>query len=157
MRARFCYGFFESSPFAPPHFADHSERVRDFERVAATYFGGASRLTLGVALNELGLVPFSHTRTEIEVARAHNALIATHMACVWQMPSGFDEIADAGLLGPDMVHIHCNTLSDEQWRRLADAGCKCRSRSRPGPTWAWAGRSFRSAPSSAWSRRCPAT
>ncbi|TMR40628.1 amidohydrolase family protein [Actinomadura geliboluensis] len=124
VRARFCYGFFESSPFAPPHFADHTERVRDFERIAATYFSGAGRVTLGVALNELGLVPFSHTRTEIEVARAHGALVATHMACVWQMPSGFDEIADAGLLGPDMVHIHCNTLRDDQWRRLADAGSK---------------------------------
>ncbi|GHF83473.1 cytosine/adenosine deaminase-related metal-dependent hydrolase [Amycolatopsis bartoniae] len=124
VRAKFCYGFFESSPYAPPHFADHAARVRDFERIAGTYFSGDGLVTLGVALNELGLVPFSNTRTEIELARAHDALIATHMACVWQMPSGFDEIARAGLLGPDQVHIHCNALTDDQWRQLADAGAK---------------------------------
>lgn len=124
IRARFSYGFFDSSPMAPAYFADHASRVKDFERVASTYFSGPGRLSLGVALTEMGLVPFGASRREIEVAREHDALIATHMACVWQMPSGFDEIADAGLLGPDMVHIHCNTLTDEQWRRLADSGGK---------------------------------
>lgn len=124
IRAKFCYGFFESSPMAPPHFEDHGARLKDFERIASTYFSGDGKVTLGVALTELGLVPFADTRREIAIAREHEALIATHMACVWQMPSGFDEIANAGLLGPDQVHIHCNTLTDEQWRRLADAGSK---------------------------------
>lgn len=124
VRARFCYGFFESSPYAPAHFTSHAERVKDFERIAAAYFGSDGLVTLGVALTEPGLVPFSATRAEIELARAHEALIATHMACVWHMPSGFDEIARAGLLGPDQVHIHCNALTDDQWRQLADSGAK---------------------------------
>ena len=34
IRAVFGYGFFESSPMAPPYFAEHSARLRDFERVA---------------------------------------------------------------------------------------------------------------------------
>jgi cytosine/adenosine deaminase-related metal-dependent hydrolase len=124
VRGRFCYGFFESNPAAPPHFPDHGSRIKDFERVAASYFSGDGLLTLGVALTEMGLVPFSDTRAEIAAARAHGALIASHMACVWQMPSGFDELAQAGLLGPDQVHIHCNVLTDEQWRILADSGAK---------------------------------
>lgn len=124
VRAKFCYGFFESSPMAPPYFEDHAARVKDFERIASTHFTGSGLVGLGVALTELGLVPFKDTRREIEVAREHDALIATHMGTVWQMPSGFDEIADAGLLGPDQVHIHCNTLTDAQWRRLADSGAK---------------------------------
>lgn len=124
IRAKFCYGFFESSPMAPPHFVDHAARLKDFERIASTYFSSTGKLSLGVALTEMGLVPFGDTRREIQIAREHDALIASHMACVWQMPSGFDELADAGLLGPDQVHIHCNTLTDDQWRRLADAGSK---------------------------------
>lgn len=125
IRAKFCYGFFESSPFAPPHFTDHAARRKDFERVADTYFTSTDQLvTLGVALTEMGLVPFADTRAEIELARSRNALIASHMACVWSMPSGFDELAAAGLLGPDQVHIHCNVLSDAQWKVLADSGAK---------------------------------
>jgi 5-methylthioadenosine/S-adenosylhomocysteine deaminase len=124
VRAKFCYGFFESSPFGPPYFTDHGKRVEDFERISAGYFSGAGRVTLGVSLNEPGLVPFSNTRREIEVAREHGALIATHMGTVWQMPSGFDELSRAGLLGPDLVLVHCNTLTGEQWTRLADAGAK---------------------------------
>ncbi|WP_051342781.1 amidohydrolase family protein [Pseudonocardia spinosispora] len=125
IRAAFCYGFFESNPLAPPHFAAHEQRVADFERIADAYFAAdGGLLTLGVALTELGVVPFSHTRAEIEVARRREALIATHMACVWGMPSGFDELATAGLLGPDQVHIHCNTLTDAQWTVLAASGAK---------------------------------
>lgn len=126
IRATFCYGFFESSPYAPPHFATHADRLADFERIADTRFPGGDDdlLRLGVALNELGLVPFSETRAEIDAARRRGALIATHMACVWGMPSGFDELAAAGLLGPDQVHIHCNTLTDEQWQVLAASGAK---------------------------------
>ncbi|TKG70558.1 hypothetical protein FCN18_16895 [Prauserella endophytica] len=39
-------------------------------------------------------------------------------------PSVFEPLARAGLLGPDQVHIHCNTLTDERWRILADSGVK---------------------------------
>lgn len=125
IRAKFCYGFFESSPLAPPHFADHSSRRADFDRIADKYFNDPDALvTLGVALTELGLIPFSDTRAEIEAARSRNALIATHMACVWSMPSGFAELEAAGLLGPDQVHIHCNTLNDDEWAALARSGAK---------------------------------
>jgi cytosine/adenosine deaminase-related metal-dependent hydrolase len=124
IRAKFCYGFFESNPYAPPHFTAHTDRLRDFERIAAAYFGSDGLITLGVSLSELGLIPFSDTRNEIAAARHSNALIATHMGCVWSMPSGFDELSNAGLLGPDMVHIHCNTLTGQQFKRLADSGGK---------------------------------
>ena len=29
-----------------------------------------------------------------------------------------------GLLGPEQIHVHCNTLSDEDWHLLARAGAK---------------------------------
>lgn len=125
VRGKFCYGFFESNPSAPPYFPDHGSRLSDFERIADTYFSGYDGLvTLGVSLNELGLVPFSSTKAEIRTAREHGALIATHMDGLWQAPSVFEPLAQAGLLGPDQVHIHCNALTDERWQVLADSGVK---------------------------------
>lgn len=125
IRAKFCYGFYESNPAAPPHFETHADRLADFERIADKFFSKPDGLvTLGVALTELGFIPFSQTKSEIEAARARNALIATHIAAVWSMPSGFAELEAAGLLGPDQVHIHCNTFSDDDWRALARSGAK---------------------------------
>jgi cytosine/adenosine deaminase-related metal-dependent hydrolase len=125
IRAVFGYGFFESSPFAPPHFAAHADRLADFERVADKWFTSRSSLiTLGAALTEPGLVPLAATRNEILAARERDALIVTHTGCVWTLPSGVAELDAAGLLGPDQVHVHCNTLTDEEWRILARNGVK---------------------------------
>lgn len=124
-RAVFGYGFFDSSPFAPTFFSEHHQRVADFDRVASTYFSSADSLvTLGASLTEPGLVPFAATTAEVTAAREHDALIVTHMGVVWSMPTGLRELDAAGLLGPDMVHVHCNTLDDEEWRMLADSGGK---------------------------------
>lgn len=57
-------------------------------------------------------------------AREVGALIVTHMGSVWSMPNGLHEMHAAGLLGSDVVHVHCNTLTDEEWRRVADSGGK---------------------------------
>ncbi|MFC8093393.1 3-keto-5-aminohexanoate cleavage protein [Streptomyces sp. NPDC057301] len=43
---------------------------------------------------------------------------------VWGMPSGITGLAEAGLLGPDQVHVHCNALNDDEWRLLAEHGAK---------------------------------
>lgn len=124
-RAIFGYGFFDSSPFAPAYFTEHGQRLADFERVANTQFSSSDSLvTLGASLTEPGLVPFSATTAEVRAAREHDALIVTHMGVVWSMPNGLRELAAAGLLGPDMVHVHCNTLDDQEWRMLADSGGK---------------------------------
>ncbi|MEV5958502.1 amidohydrolase family protein [Streptomyces sp. NPDC051987] len=125
IRAVFGYGFFESNPLQPPHFTDHALRLADFRRVADAHFPSRDSLvTLGVALTEYGTRPFDTTRAEIAAAREHDALIVTHTGCVWSLPSGVREFAAAGLLGPDQVHVHCNTLTDEEWRLLADHGAK---------------------------------
>lgn len=124
-RAVWAHGFFESSPFAPPHFTAHAQRVTDLERIASEHFSSADSLvTLGVALTEPGLIPFTETAAEIRAARDHEALIVTHMGCVWSMPNGLHEMGRADLLGPDMVHVHCNTLTDEEWRLVAESGGK---------------------------------
>jgi cytosine/adenosine deaminase-related metal-dependent hydrolase len=120
IRAIFAYGFFDSSPQAPQFFADHGERIKDFQRIAARYFpSGDGLLRLGVALTEVGLIPLRSTQAEIQAARAHDALIVTHTGTVWSLPSGIAQLDAAGLLGPEQVHVHCNALTDLEWDILA--------------------------------------
>ena len=126
IRAAHCHGLFESSPQSPT-FGTHADRVRDFQRIADTYFPtDDGLLTLGVSLNEVFGVPWQATLDEIAMARERNALIVTHTGCVWGscITGGIKELHAAGLLGPDMVHVHCNALDDEDWAALADTGGK---------------------------------
>ena len=126
IRAIFGYGFFESNPSAPPHFAAHADRLADFARVADRWFNSRDALvTLGAALTEGGLAaPMEAIRDEIAAARQRDAVIVTHTGCVWSMKSGVAELDSAGLLGPDQVHVHCNTLNDAEWQMLARNGAK---------------------------------
>ena len=50
--------------------------------------------------------------------------MATHTACIWGMPSGLDQFAACGLLGPDIVHVHCNACTERDWRLLAGSEAK---------------------------------
>ena len=34
------------------------------------------------------------------------------------MPSGLDQFAHHGLLGPDIVHVHCNACTERDWTLL---------------------------------------
>jgi cytosine/adenosine deaminase-related metal-dependent hydrolase len=96
--------------------------VRDFERIVESY-ASVSRLTFGVALTEVGLLPWPDTVAEIEAARRVGGRIAVHTGCFWGsvVNTGIKEMAAAGLLGSDHVHIHCNTLDDDEWGLLAAA------------------------------------
>jgi cytosine/adenosine deaminase-related metal-dependent hydrolase len=121
IRARFCYGFY-APPTAEPVFAGHEARLADFARIANRLPTGP--VTLGAALTEVALIPFRETITEIRAARAQGALIAAHTGCGWGSPicTGIRELGALGLLGPEQVHIHCNSLDDQEWALLADAG-----------------------------------
>jgi cytosine/adenosine deaminase-related metal-dependent hydrolase len=125
IRAAFCYGFFESSP-ETTRFGEHSARLADFHRIADTYFASDGLLTLGVSLSELFGLPWDRTVAELAAARERRALIVNHTGCVWGsvLTGGIIELDALGLLGPDMVHVHCNTLGDDEWAALARSGGK---------------------------------
>lgn len=126
VRAVHCHGFFESSPTAP-RFGTHGDRLRDYARLVDTYFRDPEdRVTHGVSLSEpLGL-PWQDTLNEIATAREHGALMVNHTGCVWGSPLtfGIPELDALGLLGSDIVHVHCNSLSEEEWAILARTGGK---------------------------------
>lgn len=124
IRAAFCYGFFESSP-GQSRFGDHAARIADFHRIADT-FGSGGLLTLGVSLSEIFGQPWADTVAELSAARERNALLVNHAGCVFGSPlcMGIVEMEQLGLLGPDMVHVHCNSFTDAEWEALARSGGK---------------------------------
>lgn len=126
IRAAFSYGFFESSPGAS-QFGEHEARIRDFHRIADTYFSsGDGRITLGVALSELFTLPWGHSVKEISAARERAHLLVNHAGCVFGSPlcTGIVEMDELGLLSSDMVHVHCNSFGDAEWEALARSGGK---------------------------------
>lgn len=123
IRAVFGYGFFNSAPMEPSA-PSHDDRVADFARITDAELSSDGLLSLGVALTELGLVPLSDTRDEIEAARRRSGIVVAHTGCVWGMPSGVRELDAHGLLGPEQVHVHCNTLDADEWQALSRAGAK---------------------------------
>lgn len=126
IRAAHCHGFFESSP-GGSQFGTHADRLRDFRRLADTWFrDGDGLLSLGVSLNEVFGVPWQATLDEFAVAREYGALLVNHTGCVWgsSITGGVLELDAAGVLGPDIVHVHCNALTGEEWAALVRSGGK---------------------------------
>ena len=124
IRATFAYGYF-APPRAEPHFTSHRMRLDDSRRVHRELQSRpGDLLTMGISLTEPGLIPFEDTQREVETARELGVVMATHTACIWGMPSGLDQFANRGLLGPDIVHVHCNACTERDWQLLAGSDGK---------------------------------
>lgn len=129
LRAVFAYGYF-APPAAEPGFADHAARVADARRVQCEHFASAADLvTMGIALTETGLIPFEDSKTEVLSARELGVPLVAHTGCAWgtQVTMGVREFAAHGLLGPDQIHVHCNSLSEHEFDLLARNDCKVSS------------------------------
>lgn len=120
LRTQLYYGFYDV-PLAHPAFAAHGDRIRDAERVVSRFAGTPGTGGLGVALTEAKLVTPDQTRAEIEFARAHGIPITAHMGTL-STPDGVDQLGKAGLLGPDILHVHCNFTSDAELLMIRDSG-----------------------------------
>lgn len=124
IRAVFAYGYY-AAPVAEPAFADHAARIADARRVRSVHFAaGDGLVTMGIALTELGLVPFDDTRAEVASADELDVLLTAHTGTVThpQWPGDVALLARAGLLEAGQVHVHCNACSDRELALLADAG-----------------------------------
>lgn len=129
IRALFAYGYFPA-PAAEPGFADHDARLADARRLREEELASDDALvTMGVALTECGLLPFETTVAEAHSARELGVPSVLHTGCNWGSPvtEGIPELAHHGLLGPDQIHVHCNTLGQRDLRRLAEHDCKVSS------------------------------
>ena len=124
LRGVFAYGMFPVGVPDPP-FATPESRFDDARRVRTQHFSGeADLLRMGVALTELGLVPWEVTVGEVGVARELDLMITTHTGSVHaeKRPPEVELLDAAGLLDARQVHVHCNACTERELDLLAGAG-----------------------------------
>lgn len=124
LRGLFAYGMFPA-PSERATFASGGERIADARRVCEQHFSSPDGLLgMGVALTEMGLVPWEQTRAEIECARELDLLVTAHTGTVWneRRPPEVELLHGAGLLDHRQVHVHCNACSDRELDLLAASG-----------------------------------
>jgi cytosine/adenosine deaminase-related metal-dependent hydrolase len=129
IRAMFAYGYYPA-PTAVPAFVEHEQRLTDARRIREQQLSSDDALvTMGVALTEVGLLPFDQTIAEARSARELGLPSVLHTGCNWGSlaTEGIPELDHHGLLCAEQVHVHCNTLDDRNFRRLADNDCKVSS------------------------------
>jgi len=129
IRAIFAYGYYPS-PAADPVFTEHSQRLDDARRIRErTLSSDDALVTMGLALTEVGLLPFEQTVAEARSARDLGVPSVLHTGCNWGslITEGIPELDHHHLLDASQVHVHCNTLDDRDFRRLAENDCKVSS------------------------------
>lgn len=102
--------------------ASGPDQLPDAERMLGA--GGGGPVTLGVAANEIGSVPWASTRAEYLLARERDLPLTAHLETLWG-PGRAPEIEwlhRDGLLGPRQVFSHVNAASDDALRLLAGHG-----------------------------------
>jgi 5-methylthioadenosine/S-adenosylhomocysteine deaminase len=132
-RAIFCYGMLGDGRTEPDGPLDLTGAIPspewhfdDVRRVRKSRLSSDDALvTLGLAMNEVEMLPLEFGRREIELGREVGAArISCHVA-MGAMSQGVGyvgQLADAGLLGPDLLFAHGNGLSKEELEQIADAG-----------------------------------
>ncbi len=121
IRALWCYGM-TNLPYSTEAPFDRAVDVRRLRDEGFSYPN--SRVTIGLALNDIGTVPWAATRSEVQLARELDLHLTTHTDSFWS-PGRAPEIEwlhRDGLLDDKQTHAHVNTASDHELRLLADAG-----------------------------------
>ncbi len=129
IRATFAYGYYPA-PAPEPVFTEHEQRLADARRIREQELSCDDGLvTMGVALTEVGLVPFEQTIAEARSALELGIPSVLHTGCNWGSlaTEGVPELDHHHLLRADQVHVHCNTLDERNLRRLAENDCKVSS------------------------------
>jgi cytosine/adenosine deaminase-related metal-dependent hydrolase len=120
-RAVFAYGN-SNRGWIPMSDEPHSH---DVERIQRQYFNsGDQLLTLALAVRGPEYTTLEVTEHDYNLARRLGLRISIHAG------SGLEghrfrpviKLRDLGLLGSDVTYIHANTLTDEEFRLLADTG-----------------------------------
>ena len=126
LRAVYCYGNPNTS-LADWWYTSELEAPEDIRRVREQYFSSDDGLiTLAMGTRGPGFCTPEVVKHDWELARDIGAPISVHVgmgphAGRFSMVSQLD---DLGLLGPDTTYIHCNYLSDDEFRLIAETGGK---------------------------------
>ena len=122
IRALFAYGL-AAGPHESTSLPTHASRLADARRLRTTRLASdRGRIRMGIALTEMQ-IPWEQSRAELLSARELGVPITAHCSA-WPVsgPSEVQRLASEGLLGPDLLFVHCTFSSDDDLRRIADSG-----------------------------------
>ena len=126
LRAVYCYGNPNTS-LADWWYTSTLEAPDDIRRVRDQYFSNDDGLlTLAMGTRGPGFCTPEVVRHDWDLAREVGAPISVHvgMGPYAGRFSMVKQLNDMELLGPDTTYIHCNYLSDEEFKLVADTGGK---------------------------------
>lgn len=104
--------------------SDKPTNAADARRVKAQHFSSDDQLvTMGMALRGPQYATSDVTIDDWALARELGGLITVHVGDgSWGKNRPVAWLNDHGLLGPDVVCAHCNSLADDEYGIMADAG-----------------------------------
>ena len=104
---------------------DHDSRVRFAHQLAAEEFSSKDGLvTLAIVPQEIEIADWDDVVAEFRSARELDAWISIHANQV-MAPRRWEDVRKihrAGLLGPDILFVHCSFAADDELALIADAG-----------------------------------
>ena len=121
IRGVWCYGLYDV-PAEELAFDGPEARAEDVRRVRDAHSDGLVRM--GLALNEVGLIPFEQTKAEVALARELDLFVTAHTDAVWRADP-VEEITlfqRAGILDAGQLHSHCNTCTDHEFDLMREHG-----------------------------------
>jgi cytosine/adenosine deaminase-related metal-dependent hydrolase len=125
IRAVYGYGLVQA-PVDHPAFTSVEDRIKDAHRLRDELLPSQDSLvTMGMALSEVGLIPWSDSVKELEAANQMGVPVSIHnnifFGCT--VSQGVRPMYEAGLLNERQTHVHCTTCTTEDFKMLADSGC----------------------------------
>ncbi|MGI9379700.1 MAG: amidohydrolase family protein [Methyloligellaceae bacterium] len=127
IRALFCHGTPKPDPKdGGPHFSEIPQPASEIERLHKGRFSSQEqRVTLGMAILGPWYGLYDVAVQDIKLAQAHDLFVTAHMGLAFPRlaPDGVYRLAKDGLLSSKYNAVHCNTMTDEELKILADHGC----------------------------------
>ena len=104
--------------------ASFDTRARLAREIREQYFSDSSVLRFGMAPQELTITPVAEVVREFAFARELGARITTHanQVMVRQLFQDVEVFAANGLLGDDLLLVHCTFNTEHEWELLRDTG-----------------------------------
>jgi 5-methylthioadenosine/S-adenosylhomocysteine deaminase len=121
LRAVFGYGN-ANKEWIPP--STLPTDLADVARIRRTTLASDDALvTMALAVRGPQYTTLDLTEQEFRAARELGIRITMHVGDgLWGMQRPVGQLHERGLLGPDVTHVHCNTLADDENRLIAESG-----------------------------------
>ncbi|CAG0980718.1 MAG: amidohydrolase family protein [Rhizobiaceae bacterium] len=109
---RSVFGYFEG-------WGDKAKYPDDARRLKSTHFSSDDQLLTMVMGGEIYIPGYENSW---KIGRELAIPVALHVVGTFGMRPTFDQLAEAGMFGPDNIFIHMTGMSDMAWKKAADAG-----------------------------------